>query len=105
MEWTSFGISIWAWNEGNIPSNVMSDNPQSRTWGEAVAQWQFGSWCPSSHFNQHKVTFDLTFCGDWCGAVFSSQCPSDGSCTDYVKNNPKAFSEAYWDIHWMKVFQ
>lgn len=105
MQWTSWGIRIWFWQEGDIPTNAMSDAPDSNLWGIPYAAWQFGSWCPSSHFAQHVVTFDLTFCGDWCGAVFSSQCPDYGGCNSFVQSNPAAFSEAYWGIHWMKVFQ
>ena len=105
MSWTSFGIKMWFFQEGNIPSNAMSNNPDTSQWGVPYASWQFGSWCPSSKFNSHKVVFDLTFCGDWCGAVFSSQCPNDGSCNSFVQNNPSAFDQAYWNIHWMKVFQ
>jgi len=106
MEWTSWGIQIWFWSEGDIPANAKSNAPDSNAWGLPFASWQFGGWCPSSHFSQHVVVFDLTFCGDWCGAVFSSECPNDGgNCNSFVQNNPQAFGEAYWDIHWMKVFQ
>lgn len=105
MEWTSSGIRIWFWQEGTIPSNVIDNTPDSSQWGIPYAAWPFGSWCLSSHFAQHVVTFDLTFCGDWAGAVFGSQCPKDGTCSEYVKMNPAAFGEAYWGIHWMKVYQ
>ncbi len=105
MEWTSQHIATWMWNENDIPSNAKSNNPNPTTWGVPYGQWIFGSWCPNSHFKNHQVVFDLTFCGDWDGAVFSNDCPNDGSCTDYVKNNPKAFTEAYWNINFMKVFQ
>ena len=105
MEWNSKNIAIWMWNEGSIPDNAMSDSPNPASWGMPFARWIFGSWCPSSHFANHQVIFDLTFCGDWDGAVFGGDCPNDGSCYDFVKNNPSAFSEAYWSIHFMRVFQ
>ena len=105
MSWTSFGIQIWFWNEGNIPNNVMSNTPDTTQWGLPFASWQFGTWCPSSTFIQHKLVFDLTFCGDWAGNVFSMQCPNHGICDDFVRDNPEEFSQAYWNIHWMKVFQ
>lgn len=45
--------------------------------------------------------------GDWAGAVWNqdSTCAATGSsCEDYVKNNPGAFSEAYWTVNALKVY-
>jgi len=61
--------------------------------------------CPASHFSNMNLVFDLTFCGDWAGNVFASQCPGKGSCNSYVQNNPKDFTEAYWSVNYVKVFQ
>eukprot|EP00483_Globobulimina_turgida_P001412 UN01414 len=105
MEWTARSIQMWMWSEGSIPNTAKSDNPDTSQFGKPYAQFYFGSWCPTSHFKNHQVVFDLTFCGDWDGAVFGKDCPGKGSCNDYVKNNPSAFREAYWNIHFMKVFQ
>ena len=105
MEWTQNGIKTWFWSEGSIPPNAMSNYPNPNTWGTPYAHFPFGQFCPSSFFKNHRVIFDLTFCGDWDGSVFRSHCPGKGDCVNYVKNNPTAFSEAYWLIHWLKVFQ
>jgi hypothetical protein len=48
--------------------------------------------------------FDLTFCGYWGGGLFGQQCPNKGTCNDFVKNNPKDFIEAYWEINYVKVY-
>ena len=45
--------------------------------------------------------------GDWAGSVFQqdSKCAAFGStCSDYVKNNPGAFTEAYWAVNALKVY-
>jgi len=52
-----------------------------------------------------KSFLDLTFCGDWDGSVFGSDCPNKGSCQSYVQNNPSDFEEAYWSVNYVKVFQ
>jgi len=104
MEWTTNYIQTFYWPRGSVPANVDSKNPDPSTWGKPFAYFQFGSACPNSHFKDHKIIFDLTYCGDWAGAVFSSQCPGKGNCNDYVKNNPAAFREAYWHIHYVRVF-
>ena len=61
--------------------------------------------------------------GDWAGNDYSqSGCPSDcvgmssASCiekrkaadtiqSDYVNNNPSAFTNAYWDVASVRVFE
>ncbi|KAI0283797.1 concanavalin A-like lectin/glucanase domain-containing protein [Russula brevipes] len=55
------------------------------------------------HFDAHKMVFDLTFCGDWAGNVYSgSGCP--GTCVDFVNNKASSFSEAYWEINSLRVY-
>jgi hypothetical protein len=51
--------------------------------------------------------FDITFCGDWAGNVWSSSsCASKAStCNSYVQNNPSAFTDTYWRINSLKVYQ
>jgi hypothetical protein len=50
----------------------------------------------------------MTFCGDWAGnlwykdAVCGSQAPS---CQSFVQNNPSAFTDAYWLVNSLKVYQ
>jgi hypothetical protein len=104
MRYVSYGVSMWFWNEGSIPENALSDDPNPQTWGEPYANFPFSATCPESNIVDQTITFDLTFCGDWDGAVFSTDCPGMGSCQSFVQNNPAAFDEAYWLIHWMKVF-
>eukprot|EP00490_Sorites_sp_Unknown_P029302 CAMPEP_0114670358 /NCGR_PEP_ID=MMETSP0191-20121206/39418_1 /TAXON_ID=126664 /ORGANISM="Sorites sp." /LENGTH=212 /DNA_ID=CAMNT_0001927801 /DNA_START=68 /DNA_END=706 /DNA_ORIENTATION=+ len=104
-QWTDAGIFIYFWNTGDVPANVYSNNPDPTTWGKPAAGWPFGSWCPSSHFNNLQIIFDLTFCGDWDGSVFEGNCPGKGTCTNYVKNNPNAFTDAFWDVEWIKVYK
>lgn len=56
------------------------------------------------HFNDHQIIFDMTFCGDWAGSVYStSGCPS--TCTDFVANNPSAFTDHYFGINSLAVYQ
>jgi len=105
-EWDpKVGIQMWFWNRNSIPSDVSSGNPNPSGWGKPYAYFQFGSNCPSTHFANHQIIFDLTFCGDWDGAVFGTDCPNKGSCNSYVQNNPSAFTEAYWSVNYVKVYQ
>jgi len=99
----SSGISVWWWNRTSIPSDV-ANNPNPANWGKPYAAFQFGQYCSSNHFANHAVVFDLTFCGDWAGNNFGTDCPGKGACNTYVQNNPSAFAEGYWNINYVKVW-
>ncbi|KAF7793951.1 hypothetical protein EIP86_005075 [Pleurotus ostreatoroseus] len=115
------GVRVWFWQRGDpkVPYEVqqsameyvvagpatISPNP---TWGTPDAEFPVGDWCDyNSHFDAHMMVFDLTFCGDWAGADYSSSgCP--GNCVDsecrHVNNNPSAFDDAYWEINSVRVY-
>lgn len=108
MEWTDEAISIWFFQRGTIPSNIQSGNPTpDASWGRPLSQ--FTGCCDiPEFFSDNQIVFDVTFCGDWAGSVWSSDstCSAlSGSCTDYVANNPQAFSNAYWSINSLQVFE
>eukprot|EP00446_Apocalathium_sp_SHHI-4_P049246 CAMPEP_0177404802 /NCGR_PEP_ID=MMETSP0368-20130122/61611_1 /TAXON_ID=447022 ORGANISM="Scrippsiella hangoei-like, Strain SHHI-4" /NCGR_SAMPLE_ID=MMETSP0368 /ASSEMBLY_ACC=CAM_ASM_000363 /LENGTH=138 /DNA_ID=CAMNT_0018872941 /DNA_START=88 /DNA_END=500 /DNA_ORIENTATION=- len=53
-----------------------------------------------------RLVFDLTFCGDLGNALWGSSCPEiPTTCEEYVGNNPKNMSEAYWSVRSLNVFQ
>ena len=113
MEWTSDFIRVFSFPRASIPANALSSspNPNDPSWGKPVGYWTLNdASCSSDHFKEHTVTFDITFCGDWAGATFSSACPVEaaangGSCNQYVQNNPQAFEDTYWLINSLKVFK
>lgn len=107
VERTDSFIKVWFWsrNAGGIPSDVTSGATSVDTdnWGTPFAYFPNTSCDIDSHFGWHNIIINLTFCGDWAGAVYSSQgCP--GSCDDYVNNNPSAFANAYFDFQWLKIY-
>ncbi|KAJ5688633.1 hypothetical protein N7462_003025 [Penicillium macrosclerotiorum] len=106
-EWTSSGISIWFFSSGSVPSDITNGSPDPSGWGTPSAAFS-GSCDIDSHFNELQIVFDITFCGDWAGDVWSSDstCSAKAStCNDYVQNNPSAFDETYWQINSLKVYQ
>ncbi|KAL8687872.1 MAG: hypothetical protein Q9218_006076 [Villophora microphyllina] len=107
MEWTSNGIYVWYFARGHEPKDILGKTPNPKAWGNPTARFDGGNNCNiDQHFKDHQIVFDTTFCGDWAGGVFSQNptCASKGSCVDFVKNNPHAFSEAYWKINALKVY-
>jgi hypothetical protein len=108
LERTNSFIKVWFWSRAasGIPSDVLNGATSVNTdnWGSPSAYFPSTN-CPMSQmFGPHNIIIDLTFCGDWAGAVYgSSGCPSN--CVDYVNNNPSSFKNAYFDFAWLKIYQ
>jgi len=104
------GIRIWFKQREDIEINLWKRDGNERlcvdlaTWGLPDAAFTWDQCDYDSHFNAQNFLFDLTFCGDWAGNVYStSGCP--GNCTDFVDNNPDQFVEAFWDIKSLRVYE
>lgn len=106
-EWTSDAISIWFFPRGAVPDGVTGDNPDPSTWGTPSAKWVKDSCDIDGIFKDLNIIFDTTFCGDWAGNTWSSSsCASKApTCNDYVRDNPEAFTNAFWTVNALKVYQ
>lgn len=106
-EWTSSAIKIWFFPRGKFPSDIASASPSpSENWGPPTSVFS-GGFNMDDHFKNLKIVFDTTFCGDWAGNTWNtSECASLApTCEEYVSNNPAAFTEAYWAVNTLQVFQ
>ncbi|OCT52751.1 putative glycosidase C21B10.07 [Cladophialophora carrionii] len=105
-EWTSEAISMWFFPRNSIPADISNGQPDPSNWG--LPKGQFTGGCDiDEHVKDQQLVFDVTFCGDWAGSVWStdSTCSALGStCQAYVQNNPSAFQETYWLINGLKVY-
>lgn len=68
-----------------------------------------GSVCQMGHyFDGHEIIINLTFCGDWAGPTFgTSGCSAqynNATCSDFVHNNPAAFTDARWEVEYLRVY-
>ncbi|KAI4220060.1 MAG: hypothetical protein L6R36_007895 [Xanthoria steineri] len=109
MEWTKDAIKVWFFSSGQEPGDILGESPDPTKWANPVSTFQGGSNCNiDSHFKDQQIVFDTTFCGDWAGREWSKDnvCSAKApTCEEYVKNNPKAFAEAYWTINALKVYE
>jgi len=106
-EWTSDVINVWFFARSAVPSDISSGNPDPTGWGTPSASFSGACDIDKSIKNQ-QIVFDTTFCGEWAGAVWSSDpvCSSKAStCEAFVQNNPSAFKDAYWSVNSLKVYQ
>jgi len=107
MQWAGSGIYVWFWPRGSIPSDVANSNIDVASWGTPLATFT-GSGCNfDTFFANQNIIFDTTFCGTWAGSVWGSgSCASAAStCDAYVADNPAAFTDAYWTINYVQVWQ
>lgn len=107
-EWNSNGIKMWFFWRNSIPRDIQIGQPNPSSWGKPYANFQFGSNCPSSHFYNHQIIINLTFCGTWAGDSWvwkNTGCGQYASCQNFVQHNPQAFADAYWQINSLKVYQ
>ncbi|TCD70340.1 hypothetical protein EIP91_003969 [Steccherinum ochraceum] len=114
---TSDAVRIWFWsrNEATIPADVSNPSQDllsgqdhiypDDSWGTPEAVFPLGEdgMCDyEKHFDPHALVFDLTFCGDWAGTVYSNDCGDN--CEAFVNNNPSAFENAYWEINSLRIY-
>lgn len=105
-QWTDEAISVFFFPRGEIPEDALGDSPNPDNWGIPAAKFSGGCDIEKT-FKDQQIVFDTTFCGDWAGSVWESgSCASKAAtCNDYVQNNPEAFTEAYWTIKSLRVYQ
>jgi len=102
LEWTKGYIRSFYFPRNSIPKDVNNPNPDN--WGKPVAHFVLGNNCPNNKFQNMTMVINLTFCGDWAGNVFATQCPGKGACNSYVQNNPGAFTKAHWTLNYITVW-
>ncbi|KAK0188743.1 glycoside hydrolase family 16 protein [Armillaria mellea] len=107
------GVKVWFWPRScdSIPSEVLQppqfDQICTDNWGTPDASFPVDQCGYDAHFSDGHITvFDITFCGDWAGSAFAvSACSQNcGTCQQFVDLNPFAFSEAYWEINSLHVY-
>ena len=110
MQWETSGIYVWFFPRNAIPADITSGSPNPAGWGQPTASFG-GSGCNvDAYFMNHNIVFDTTFCGDWAGqsSIWGDSCAKStgaATCEAYVAANPSAFTNAYWLINSVKVFQ
>jgi hypothetical protein len=107
-QWTSDAISVYFFPRGSIPKDVLGDSPNPSGWGKPSAKFTGG--CNiDKMFNQQQIIIDTTFCGQWAGSKNVWNAGTCGkkaaTCEEWVRDNPAVFTEAYWEINGMKVYQ
>ena len=108
-EWTDQAISIWFFTRQNITADIAATTtaPQKPSKGGTPLARSTGDCDIGSHFQNMNLVFDTTFCGAWAGQDWTeSSCQEKaGTCEAFVRENPSAFTEAYWLVNSVRVFE
>jgi hypothetical protein len=106
-EWTSEAISVWFFARGEVAADVLGENPDPSSWGKPAAKFEKSGCDIDSFFKDQQIVFDTTFCGDWAGNTWGDSCAAKTgvqTCNDYVRDNPEAFTNAFWTVNALKVY-
>ncbi|EST09140.1 Concanavalin A-like lectin/glucanase, subgroup [Kalmanozyma brasiliensis GHG001] len=117
MYWSeSDGISTYFFPKGSVPNDISTGSPDPSNWGQPQAHWPATNCNIGNYFYNHVVVFTNTVCGDWAGSgdvwwnAMNGQSQScaaktgQSSCQAYLNSNPD-FSQAYWTINSLKIYQ
>lgn len=102
---------VWFFADAQVPADARSDSPDPSGWGAPLADFQTGNGgCDvGRNFHTQSVIINTDFCGSGVGQEWwdnSADCVRVApTCEEYVAKNPAAFSEAYWLINSVKLFQ
>lgn len=116
MLWDNSGIKVYFFPRGSIPSDISAGAPQPQNWPAPMANWPSTDCNPYQYFNTHSAIFDTTLCGDWASAVWSgtgvpgqsvscAQQTGFSTCSAFVQASGGSFSEAYWEVSSVKIYQ
>ncbi|KEF55711.1 uncharacterized protein A1O9_08461 [Exophiala aquamarina CBS 119918] len=108
-EWTSDAVTIWYFARNSIPSDVLTGTPQPALWGPPLAKFVPSCRLDDSFVDQN-IVMNIDFCGDYAADPYwYNQYPSctaqATSCNAFVRDNPGAFVDTYWQINQLKVYQ
>ncbi|KZT58392.1 glycoside hydrolase family 16 protein, partial [Calocera cornea HHB12733] len=115
MKWDSSGIAVYFWSRANVPSDITSSTPDPSGWPEPIGAWPASQCNPYEYFYNNVAIFDTTLCGQWAGNAWSSaaygasqscaQSTGYTTCDAYVAAQGGAFSDAYWEVYSVKLYQ
>ncbi|KZV88444.1 endo-1,3(4)-beta-glucanase [Exidia glandulosa HHB12029] len=105
-ERTETSMKVWFWqrDDPSVPEEVKSNTGavSPSTWGTPRALFVSDSCDLNAKFGPNAFIINLTLCGDWAGNAYPG---GMDACNDQVNNNPSAYTDAFWDIKRMNVYE
>ncbi|KAB2581009.1 putative glycosidase [Lasiodiplodia theobromae] len=120
MHWTNDGIKVWFFGRAqakpdeiataiNLSQTPPTLAPSNDAWGQPLAHFSGPNCDWSQRFKDMRIVVNTDLCGDWGAGMWASgSCPTStgyDSCESYVRENPQAFTEAYWEFGAFRWFE
>ncbi|KEY74214.1 hypothetical protein S7711_00370 [Stachybotrys chartarum IBT 7711] len=107
MLWDSDHIRVWHFGRNEVPGDINSKEPEPDNWGMPQAVFGGSSCDVDSHFSNMNLVININFCGDYASAIWghSDSCNRfANTCSEFVAANPEAFTDAFWAIKYIDVY-
>jgi len=115
MEWTDQAISTWFFPRGNPIANSLTTGanstlsaPDPAKFGQPHAKFVGDGCSIQDSFKDQSIIINTALCGDWAGKDWTKDATCKTlapTCNEFVANTPEAFTNAYWVINSIRVFQ
>ncbi|KIM77861.1 glycoside hydrolase family 16 protein [Piloderma croceum F 1598] len=110
LERTRDFIKVWFWSRSDksVPDDVKKGalSVETDRWGIPSANF-LNTHCDfTRYFGSNYIVINLDFCGEWAGnATLYTEAGCPGTCDEYVRNNPAAFSAAFFDFASIRIYE
>lgn len=110
LDWTAYAISVYffPYSSPLYKTVSTSTSPDPSTWGAPIARFSADKCDLKQRFKDLRIIFNTTFCGDWAGQEWGKSCGKKtgaATCEAYVRDNPEAFAESFWEVRGLKWYQ
>ncbi|KXJ95399.1 concanavalin A-like lectin/glucanase domain-containing protein [Microdochium bolleyi] len=108
LEWDDAHLKMWHFPRAGIPIDIQVGRPQPSKWGLPHALFG-GSGCDAdTYFYNMSLVLNINFCGNYAGNLWTETDTCNqlaSSCEAYVAGHPEAYTEAYWDVRYIDVYE
>ncbi|KAJ3474865.1 hypothetical protein NLG97_g9660 [Lecanicillium saksenae] len=106
VEWRDDGIRMWQFARDGIPADISGKKPTPDAWGTAAADFPNTHCSIGSKFSNNSIVANIDLCGELVEASWKkSGCGGGKTCKQFVSDNPKEFSNAFWEFGAFEVYQ
>ncbi|KAH5429010.1 hypothetical protein HBI47_112550 [Parastagonospora nodorum] len=110
LDWTADAISVYFFPYASPLYKTVSKStsPKPSTWGAPIARFGAEKCDLKQRFKDLRIILNTTFCGDWAGQEWDKSCKKKTgaqTCEAYVRDNPEAFAESFWEVRGLRWYQ